>query len=305
MSDTQYLELKGELPEVFSEEMEGVLILNGAPCVQTVTRELPPPGCTDLPEEGTARLIVSLGGDEQALAATLQDAWRGFLADAGLDPAAHPFAAAWIADQDWATAWQRDFHAQKIGETLWVAPSWEPVAPKEGEVLLAIDPGMAFGSGTHETTTLCLLALEELVARQKIARLLDVGTGSGILAIAAALWGAEVALGLDNDPEALRVAGENARANGFDEDRLRFALTPVGELTESYPLVVANILSGILIELAPAIAARVAPKGRLVLSGILLEQGEEVRFAYEALGFRQERREQRGQWLALWFVRNA
>ena len=173
--------------------------------------------------------------------------------------------------------------------------------PEAGEVLLTIDPGMAFGSGTHETTTLCLLALEELMAQKKAARLLDVGTGSGILAIAAALWGAADILGLDNDPEAVRVASENAALNGFGPQHLHFSLTPVEEITQTYPLVVANILSGILIELAPALAGRVEAGGTLVLSGILATQGDEVRAAYEALGLGEVRREARGEWLALWF----
>jgi ribosomal protein L11 methyltransferase len=163
---------------------------------------------------------------------------------------------------------------------------------------VVLDPGMAFGTGTHATTALCLGALSELVTARPGLSVLDVGTGSGLLAIAARKLGAGLTVGVDNDPVAVRVARENAERNAVD---VALSETPAGEVRGTFDLVLANILANTLVELAPALEARLAPGGVVLLSGILAPQAEEVRRAYVALGLRPlagaDRTE--GEWVLL------
>ena len=185
-----------------------------------------------------------------------------------------------VADQDWSETWKRDLAPFSVGR-VFVRPSWIEAAPPPGAAEVVLDPGMAFGTGTHPTTALCLRAIDQLLAAHPGADVLDVGTGSGLLAIAARKLGARRVVGTENDPIALRVAGENAAANGA---LLELSLDPPEAVGGRFDLVVANILANTLVELAPAIAARVGDGGVLVLAGILAGQEEEVRAAYAAQG---------------------
>lgn len=183
-----------------------------------------------------------------------------------------------VPDVDWAEHWRRHFRPLQLGP-VWVVPSWlEP--PAGAELVLRIDPSRAFGTGLHATTALCA---ERIAALAPSAPILDVGTGTGILAMIALLCGAPSAVGVENDPDAIEVAEENAEANGL-KARLRLSLEPLDALSERFSLVVANILAGPLCELAPLISARLAPGGRLLLSGVLATQTEAVTAAYEAEG---------------------
>ncbi|MBK8012686.1 MAG: 50S ribosomal protein L11 methyltransferase [Deltaproteobacteria bacterium] len=173
---------------------------------------------------------------------------------------------------DWSTHWRSHFHPMDFGK-LWVVPSWLE-APAEAGHVLWIDPSRAFGTGLHATTGLCLRAVLD---RSPTSSILDVGTGTGILAFGALKLGTAHAVGVDNDPEALDVATENAQYNGLS-DRVELRATlPDGVM---FPLVVANILAGPLIEMAPEISACVAPGGVLLLSGILGTQVDGVVAAY-------------------------
>jgi ribosomal protein L11 methyltransferase len=169
-----------------------------------------------------------------------------------------------------------------------------PVPP--GMVEIVLDPGMAFGTGTHPTTSLCLAALSDLLAARPGASVLDVGTGSGLLAIAAAKLGAGRVAANDNDPVAIEVARENAERNGA---RLELTGAAVGEIAGAFDLVVANILANTLVELAPDVAARVAPGGTVLLAGILVPQEDEVRAAYVAEGLRPALERRDGEWSLL------
>lgn len=176
-----------------------------------------------------------------------------------------------IGAQDWAEGWKQYFSAVRIGDSLVVKPSWEEgVFP--GCTLVTLDPGMAFGTGTHGTTRLCL---EFIAARHDagagVRRILDVGTGSGILAIAALALGAERAVACDIDPVAVQTTRDNAAINGC-ADRIEATLEPLESIQGSYDLVVANILAEENVRLASELCARVAPGGYLVLSGILTEK---------------------------------
>jgi ribosomal protein L11 methyltransferase len=208
-------------------------------------------------------------------------------------------SAAEITDFGWAEKWKENFQPRRIGKRITVKPSWEPYTPSPEEVVVTIDPGQAFGTGTHETTQMCLRFLEEAFdGTTTPRRVLDVGTGTGILGIAAALLGAPLTLGIDVDPKGVEVAGENARINGVD-GRFHAATTPLSCVEGRYDLILANVLAEILTDLKQEIAARLEPGGKLILSGILSEKGDWVAKEYEAAGCRLAEKKEEGQWTAL------
>ncbi|MEM7054629.1 MAG: 50S ribosomal protein L11 methyltransferase [Pseudomonadota bacterium] len=201
-----------------------------------------------------------------------------------------------LDDQDWARAWMDRFEPMQFGDGLWICPSHlvpDPAWP----TVIRLDPGLAFGSGTHPTTSLCLewLSEQDLTGTSVI----DYGSGSGVLAIAAALKGAESILAIDHDPQALEATLDNARRNDV-ADRIRVAL-PKDVASGPVDIVLANILAGPLIELAPELTGLLRPGGSLILSGILAEQAESVALAYRAqLGF--EAKEICQEWVRLVFA---
>ena len=186
-----------------------------------------------------------------------------------------------IEEADWENGWKAFYHAMTLGRRLAICPSWKSI-DEPGRAVLRLDPGMAFGTGTHETTALCLVALDELV--QGGERLLDIGTGSGILAIAALLLGAAKAEGVDIDPMCVRTAGENAALNGVSD---RFVVE-IGDLSDKasgqYDLITANIVANAIKQLAPQIPALLAPNGTFIASGIIDEREDEVAQAIRAAG---------------------
>ena len=181
-----------------------------------------------------------------------------------------------IEDQDWERSWMDNFQPMRFGQRLWIVPSWH-AAPEPEAVNLLLDPGLAFGTGTHPTTALCLEWLDGQDLND--CTVIDFGCGSGILAIAALLLGAPQAIGTDIDPQALEASRDNAGRNGIDPARFPVYL-PADMPQQPADVVVANILAGPLVSLAPQITALVKAGGRLALSGILAEQAEEVRAAY-------------------------
>ncbi|WP_417661699.1 50S ribosomal protein L11 methyltransferase [Pseudomonas sp.] len=183
-----------------------------------------------------------------------------------------------IADQDWERSWMDNFKPMRFGQRLWIVPSWTD-APEPDAVNLLLDPGLAFGTGTHPTTALCLEWLDGQPLND--CSVIDFGCGSGILAIAALLLGAPHAVGTDIDPQALEASRDNAGRNGIDPARFPLYL-PADMPQEPADVVVANILAGPLVALAPQITTLVKAGGRLALSGILAEQAEDVRAAYAA-----------------------
>lgn len=194
---------------------------------------------------------------------------------------------------DWSEQWKAHFHPLRVGP-LWIGPTWHP-PPREAEAVLRLDPSMAFGTGLHASTRLCLEALVDLGPRPD---LLDVGTGSGILALASLRLGTERAVGTDVDPESLRVARENAEANQLS-DRLELSDRAPDALGGSFSTVVANILAQPLIELAPALAAAAAPGARVLLAGILEAQVSPVEAAYVEAGLRTRTVRTQGEWALL------
>jgi ribosomal protein L11 methyltransferase len=184
-----------------------------------------------------------------------------------------------IEDQDWERSWMDNFQPMRFGQRLWIVPSWHQ-APEPDAVNLQLDPGLAFGTGTHPTTALCLQWLDDQDLTGK--SVLDFGCGSGILAIAALLLGAEQAVGTDIDYQALDASRDNAERNQIAPQRFALYL-PQDLPPQPADVVLANILAGPLVSLAPQISSLVKPGGLLALSGILAEQAEEVRAAYSEL----------------------
>lgn len=210
-----------------------------------------------------------------------------------------------LADQNWMEAWKARYRPIPIGERLIIVPAWLD-SPAPERIAVRIDPGMAFGTGTHPTTQLCLELIEQCYADGSPSTLIDVGCGSGILSIAALKLGAELALGVDIDPASIQAARENARANGIPDERLLLGLGSVGEILEggyplhTAPLVLANILAPVILRLFEAgLAELLTPGGRLILSGILQEQREAVLTAARKRRLRLVEERSRGDWVAL------
>ena len=195
-----------------------------------------------------------------------------------------------VSDADWADGWKRYFHPLKVSDRVVVRPTWEAYTPAPGEVVLSIDPGMAFGTGSHATTALCLRAVDRRVRPGD--RVLDMGCGSGILLIAALLLGAHSAVGVELDGTAARIAGENAALNRLGEDQVKIIhgnllATPelAGQIGRDFDLICANIVADVLIPMAPYLAHFAATEGILIASGIIEERLSDVRTAIEAAGF--------------------
>lgn len=200
-----------------------------------------------------------------------------------------------VEQEDWQNAWKKYYHAMDIGKRLAIVPGWEQY--DTDRTAITMDPGMAFGTGTHETTALCLEVLDERVRGGE--RVLDIGTGSGILAIAALKLGATAAEGVDIDPMCVRTAGENAARNGV-EDRLTVL---VGDLSDKasgvYDLITANIVAAAILSLAPHVPALLAPGAVFIASGIIDTRKEEVLAGLRAAGLEPfDVREKRG-WVCI------
>jgi ribosomal protein L11 methyltransferase len=203
-----------------------------------------------------------------------------------------------VADLDWSVAWRKHHRPLRVGKRSWVQPPWEDAPASPGEARVVIDPGMAFGTGSHPTTALCLEGLDELLARLPGADVLDVGTGSGVIAFLAVKLGAGRVCGTENDPIALAAARRGEELNGIAPGRILWALCdPAGLCGAPYGIVVANILLNTLVDLAPQIAGKVAPGGRLLLSGLLSSQAGQAEAAYSAQGLVPAARAFRDGWI--------
>lgn len=221
-----------------------------------------------------------------------------------------------LAEEDWTDAWKRQYHRLPVGRSIQIVPAWEEYTPQTGEVTICLEPGMAFGTGLHPTTRLCLEALEtHLLPRSTV---LDVGTGSGVLAIAAAKLGASSVLALDADPVAVRVARENVAANrvagrvtvehgslpgGASPGRMpsHFAVHGPLELLErgQFDLVLVNILAPVIVDMAPDLANRTAPGGKVIAAGLIESQEKDVAKALQRQHLEVLERAQEADWVSL------
>ena len=208
-------------------------------------------------------------------------------------------AVSWkaVADEDWAETWKEFFHTEKIGARTVIKPTWEEYEAKAGEIVVELDPGAAFGTGQHATTSLCIRALEDLV--RPGMTVFDVGTGSGVLAIVAAKLGAKRVEAVDFDPVAVRVARENVRQNGAEDvvhtERSDLLKSVAGEAD----LIIANIIADIIVRLFGEVKGSLAAGGTMLLSGIIEDRLADVVEAAGRHGFSVEKIEQEKGWAAV------
>jgi len=251
----------------------------------------------DMPSQNQTDVIGYLPVDDR-LEDRLQAIRRGItsLPDFGLELRSDEIGIKWVADEDWATAWKQHFHPIRMGRIV-IKPSWEDFEPEAGDIIVDIDPGMAFGTGNHPTTELCILALQDYIKGGETV--LDMGAGSGILAMAAAKLGAGKVVGLDIDSVAVEVARENVKNAGLDNtieiDRAETPLAFDGQAD----IVVANIIAKVIIEMAPDLAAKVKPGGILIASGIIQEHASDVCSALESAGLSFIEQRVEADWVAL------
>ena len=209
-----------------------------------------------------------------------------------------------VQEADWADAWKAYFPVMRIGRRLVIRPTWRRHRRDPGDVVLALDPGMAFGTGLHPTTRLCLASLEAVADRGLLAdaRVLDVGCGSGILAIAALKLGAARAVGVDTDPIAIEASAANARRNALVRRlRVHQGSLPSGE--PAFDVALANLIAGVLITLAAALRDELRPGGVVIASGIFVDREADVASAFGRVGLEIVGRRAEGDWLALEAVR--
>jgi len=274
----QWFEVTVEVPEQYGEAIANFLIEGGAPGVQIDERgeitvvtacfpQMPP-------LEPLRRYYTDLTADAQDIAARVRH----------------------IGDEDWAHSWKAHFVAQAIGRRLYVCTPWECHVPP-GRLAVVIEPGMALGTGRHATTRGCLELLEAATDTRRITRALDIGTGSGILGIALAKLGVPVVWAVDTDPTACAIAAANVSVNGTQE-----AVHVTADLDAApgpFDLIVANLFAKVLMQLAPALAARVRQEGLLICSGLLADDEPELLRTYESLGFTPVARRAEAEWVTL------
>jgi ribosomal protein L11 methyltransferase len=244
----------------------------------------------------TVRAYITAREDDSAITERLRQA----LLSVGI--AAH-LGSASVAEEDWAEGWKAYFDVERYGERLVVVPSWRQFQASPKDLVIDLDPGMAFGTGQHETTRMCLEALEQRVKPGDVV--LDLGSGSGILSIAAAKLGAREVYALDVDVDCARITADNARRNHVE----RSVHARAGSLGDAWPfdeapvnmfdLIVANIVAAPIIDLSRDIADALRPGGRLVTSGIIAERERDVTAALESTGLRVEAVRTDGEWRCL------
>ncbi len=280
-----WFSLTVDVPEAESELVASVLYDYGAAGLEVRDSLNKTVATVRAPGEGEAILIAYFEDKQDAANAQVEIAER---------VAGSRFALEDVVERDWSTEWRSQIKSVTIGR-LWVGPPWEKATAPKDKVCLFIEPKMAFGTGDHPTTSLCLKAVDTFMATHDGASVLDVGTGTGVLAFAARKLGAGRCVGLDNDVTSVELAKECAQENGIEGVEL--STQTLQAIEGQFDLVLANILANTLVELAPLIAPKV--KQRLVLAGVLVPQAEEVTAAYVAQGLKHAGNEIIGEWIRI------
>lgn len=285
----KWTEIKVEVPSTWADEVSGYLIAMGSEGLVTGGG---PVDTFELVESESAKAeIKAFFPTEQVpqKAAEIRDYLQGL----GLE---FQISLTNIENDDWAHKWKEFFKPEKITDRIVIKPTWEAYEAGDGEIVIEIDPGMAFGTGTHATTRGCLRLIEEVVSKGGITTMLDVGTGSGILAIAAAKLGVQRTIATEIDATAVKVAEENIMLNKV-EGQVRVAKIKLEMVRVMFNMVVANIIAEELVRLSKPLKDRVMPRGYLILSGIITEKMGMVKEAFEGLLLEKELIE--GEWVSL------
>jgi ribosomal protein L11 methyltransferase len=244
--------------------------------------------------DGRVRLCGYLQAADGETLAALLDGIRSDLVDLGIDASDAAIAA--VPEHDWNARWKAAWRPFRLSPRIWITPSWEAATACEpGMREVRLDPGMAFGTGTHATTSLCAEALDELLAERAGLSVLDLGTGTGILAMAARVLGAGRVCAVDLDPQAVACAAENVERNSLSD--IEVGLGSAEQTGGSFDIVVANLLAPVLLRIAQPLAARLGPGGVLLWSGVLPHQADEVEQAFLAQGLPPGGRWQRDGWV--------
>lgn len=269
-----WLQIRFTTTPVHQERLEDALLTTGALSItyeDAADQPILEPGLNETPLWNNLVLTALFPADvniRQTIA----------MAQAAFNSELPPHKVEILEDKDWIREWMDSYKPMQMGKRLWICPSWCEI-PDNSAINLLLDPGLAFGTGTHPTTAMCLRQLDSMNLTGKT--LIDFGCGSGILAIAALLLGAQSAIGIDIDPQAITASRANAERNQIHPERFPVFLT--GKQPQATAdIVVANILAGPLVELAPQLTAMTATNGSIVLSGILKEQKEAIIQAYPA-----------------------
>ena len=220
-------------------------------------------------------------------------------ADLGIDMGSLEMNTLNVHDEDWSEVWKKFYKPFRAGKRLVVKPTWELYDAQENDLVMEIDPGMAFGSGTHETTGMCLELLEDVMLKQPVNTVIDVGTGSGILAIGAAMLGAKDVLAIDIDPTAVKVAQENIEHNHLTDRIVAIEGNLLDKTDSSCDLCVANIIADVICFFAKPLTAHIVPGGKFICSGIIKEREGDVHNALIEAGYEIIEIRRKGEWVAM------
>ena len=289
--ENKLVEIKIEVPAERADEVSTYLIGMGSGGVVTGGGEV---DAFELSEDRKATEELKVYFPPEVVSEKVSEL-RSYLEGLGLK---FGISVSDIKNDDWANKWKEFFKPERITDRIVVKPTWEAFEARGGDIVIEIDPGMAFGTGTHATTKGCLRLIEEVISKTRggIETMLDVGTGSGILAIAATMLGVQRTIAIDVDRSAIKVAEENVTLNGVGP-QVSVSRIKVDEMRAAFDLVVANIIAEELVRLSAPLNDRVLPGGSLILSGIITEKADMVKEAFKGLSLEKELTE--GEWVSL------
>lgn len=304
-----WLEITVETNTASSDIVSEALIAQGAAGTQIIDRaDVPDPAkphgywelidaslIDAMPQNVHVKAWFQDSDDLNARVTALREHLASLPALCGMDMGSLNMSFSGAKDDDWAEVWKKYYKPFRAGKSLVIKPSWEPYAPLEGDKVIELDPGMAFGTGMHDTTAMCIALMESCY---RGGRVLDVGTGSGVLAIAAAKLGAQEVTAVDIDPMAVRVATENVEKNGLSQCVTVKRGDLLSGLDVTCDLAVANILADVIILLARPLIAHLNEGGIFICSGIIKQREDDVVRALAMAGYDLFVRRQRGEWLA-------
>ncbi|MBI5047515.1 MAG: 50S ribosomal protein L11 methyltransferase [Deltaproteobacteria bacterium] len=279
----QWFEITAKGPAKTAESVAACLIEIGSPGI--------------LEEEGDGENVI-----KAYIPADLSLDKNRILLKQRLKKLAWTYTGSFFENMDWLSKWKEHIKPIRISQRIVIKPTWKKVASRAGSIIIEIDPGMAFGTGSHASTMMCLKAADKLSNVVKGNSVLDVGTGSGILAITAAKLGAKKVVGLDTDPEALNVARANVGLNHAGK-KVTITAKPLEKVKNRFSVIFANIIAEELIKIAGLLKARMMNNGFLILSGILKERVKEVEIVYKKLALRLFKVYAKGEWVCLVFCK--